>query len=144
MIKSVAWATDDSPPARHALTLAKDLARAHGAALLVLHVQEMWITRGGLLADSNDQIHVAALKRLVTQLREEGFDAELATGRATDGNVHQVILDLAEEAGIDVIVVGNHGHGPLAGLMLGSVALRLLQAARFPVLLVPSSTQLPG
>jgi nucleotide-binding universal stress UspA family protein len=143
MIKSVAWATDGSPSARRALSVAKDLARAHDARLVVLHVQEMGITRAGFLADVNDQVLVA-LERLVEQPREEGFDAELSTGKAPDGAAHGVILDLAEEADVDVIVAGNRGHGPLAGLMLGSVALRMLQAARFPVLLVPSKAQPTG
>jgi nucleotide-binding universal stress UspA family protein len=38
---------------------------------------------------------------------------------------------------IDLLVVGNRGHGPIAGLFLGSVALRLIQTAPFPVLMVP-------
>jgi nucleotide-binding universal stress UspA family protein len=137
MIKSIAWAADGSPTARHAFIVAKDLARAHAARLLVLHVQEAGITRAGLLADENDHIPVA-LDRVVTQLRDEGIDAELVIGKARDGAAHRAILDLADQADVDLIVVGNRGHGPLAGLMLGSVALRLLQAARFPVLLVPS------
>lgn len=56
-------------------------------------------------------------------------------------HLHRAILDLAKEADVDLIVVGDRGYGPLAGLMLGSVALRLLQAARFPVLLVPTQRE---
>jgi len=137
MIKSIAWATDGSPSARQAFTVAKELARAHESRLLILHVQETGITCAGLLADRNDHIP-GSLERVVEQLRAEGIDAELAVGEAPDGAAHRTILDLAEEADVDLIIVGNRGHGPLAGLMLGSVALRLLQAARFPVLLVPS------
>jgi nucleotide-binding universal stress UspA family protein len=137
MIKSIVSATDGSPTARHALTVAKGLARTHAARLLVLHVQETGITRAGLLADENDHVP-AALERVVTQLRDEGIDAELVIGEARDGAAHGAILDLAEQADVDLIVVGNRGYGPLAGLMLGSDALRLLQAARFPVLLVPA------
>jgi Universal stress protein family len=66
-----------------------------------------------------------------------GIDAELVVGKARDGAAHRAIHDLAEQADVD-LVVGSRGYGPLAGLMLGSVALRLLQAARPPVLLVPS------
>jgi nucleotide-binding universal stress UspA family protein len=137
MIKRIAWATDGSPTALHAFTVAKDLARAHAARLLVLHVQETGITRAGLLADENDHIPLA-LERVVTELRDEGIDTELVVGKARDGAAHRAIHDLAEQADVDLIVVGNRGYGPLAGLMLGSVALRLLQAAQRPVLLVPS------
>lgn len=48
-IKSIAWATDGSPSARQAFTVAKELARAHESRLLILHVQETGITRAGLL-----------------------------------------------------------------------------------------------
>jgi len=136
MIKTIAWATDGSPAARQAFTVAKDLALAHDSRLVILHVQETGITRAGFLADVNDHIPVA-LERVVTQLSNEGIDAELVVRESLDGAAHRTILDLAEEVDVDLIVVGNRGYGPLAGLMPGSVALRLLQAARFPVLLVP-------
>ncbi|MGD9528760.1 MAG: universal stress protein [Dehalococcoidia bacterium] len=46
-MKTIAWATDGSPAARNALTTAKHLAHLAGARLLVLHVQELGITRTG-------------------------------------------------------------------------------------------------
>jgi hypothetical protein len=61
--------------------MAKDLARTHAARLLVLHVQETGITHAGFLADENEHIPVA-LERVVTQLRNEGIDAELVAGKA--------------------------------------------------------------
>ena len=52
--------------------------------------------------------------------------------------------DYSEGSALDLIVVGNRGHGPLAGLLHGSVAPRLLQAASLPVLLVPSAETTAG
>ena len=52
MIKVIAWATDGSPSARRALSVAKDLARAHDARLLVLHVQGTGLTRKGFFNDA--------------------------------------------------------------------------------------------
>lgn len=140
MFTTIAWATDCSPAARNALTAAKHLAHATGARLLVLHVQELGITRAGILVDTNDQVLVS-LERTVEKLREEGIEAELLTGKAPAGGAPRMILELAEEARVDVLVVGNRGHGPLAGLFLGSVALRLIQTAPFPVLMVPCGPQ---
>lgn len=136
-MQTIAWATDGSPSARNALTTAKHLAHTTGARLLVLHVQELGITRAGFLIDRNDHVLVA-LRRIVEQLREEGTDAELATGAAPAGGADRVIVELARKAHVDLLVVGNRGHGPLAGLFLGSTALRLIQSAPFPVLMVPS------
>ena len=81
-------------------------------------MQERGITRHGFLIDRNDQV-LAALGPLVEQLREEGFDTELRTGGTAVGSEHRMILKLAEEADADLLVVGNRGHGPLAGLFLG-------------------------
>ena len=143
MIKVIAWATDGSLSARRALSVAKDLARAHDARLLVLHVQGTGLTRKGFFNDANPRV-VAALDGVAGQLREEGFQAELVVGRIADGDEYRKILELAEEADVDLIVVGNRGHGPLAGLLHGSVAPRLLQAASLPVLVVPSAETTGG
>lgn len=140
-MRTIAWATDGSPSARNALATAKQLSRATGARLLVLHVQERGITRRGFLVDRHNDHVATALRRVVGQLRQEGFDAELRVGRTELGGEHRMILHLAQEAGVDLLVVGNPGHGPLAGLFLGSVALRLVQAAPFPVLMVPSGAR---
>jgi nucleotide-binding universal stress UspA family protein len=100
-------------------------------------VQELGITRTGFLTDRNDHV-VAALHHLVEQLRDEGIDAVLATGEAPAGGADKPIVQLAQKADVDLLVIGNRGHGPLAGMFLGSVALRLIQNAPFPVLMVPS------
>ena len=54
------------------------------------------------------------------------------------GGADKPIVQLAQKADVDLLVIGNRGHGPLAGMFLGSVALRLIQNAPFPVLMVPS------
>src|SRR5215213_3747299 len=79
MLKSIAWATDGSPSARQAFTVAKELARVHESRLLILHVQETGITRARLLADANDHITVG-LERVVEQLRTTA-----TSGRAVPG-----------------------------------------------------------
>src|SRR5690349_23490233 len=99
-MKTIAWAADGSPSARNALATAKQLARATGARLVVLHVQEVGITRAGFLTDRNDHVLVA-LDRLVEQMRAERIDAELVTGRTPVGAAHRMILELAEKAGVD-------------------------------------------
>jgi nucleotide-binding universal stress UspA family protein len=52
-----------------------------------------------------------------------------------------MIVDLAKDAGTDVIVVGNRGQSPLTKFLLGSVASRLVQTAPCPLLMVPSRQQ---
>jgi nucleotide-binding universal stress UspA family protein len=134
---TIAWATDGSPSALNALAVATGLARQFGAKLVIIHVEEAVIGRGGLFIDRNDAA-VAALHRTAQQLRDEGIDTTVSVSRAPAGNAAESIIGRAADAGADLIVVGNRGHGPLAGLVLGSVALQLLRVAPVPVVMVPS------
>ena len=137
MYSTIAWATDASPSALNALKAATWLARRFGAKLAIIHVEEIMVGRGAVYVDSNEPV-VAALHRTAQQLRDEGIETTVSVSRAPASNAAQTIIDLAAEAGADVIVVGNRGHGPLAGLVLGSVALQLLRAAPYPIVMVPS------
>jgi nucleotide-binding universal stress UspA family protein len=47
-----------------------------------------------------------------------------------------VIAQLASKGDFDLIVMGSHGHGSLANLVMGSVATRVLAHCKAPVLLV--------
>lgn len=54
-----------------------------------------------------------------------------------DEDVREGILALAERVGADLICLGSIGLGSLRGVLLGSVAQRILRDARCPVLVVP-------
>ena len=136
MYTTIAWATDASPSALNALKAATGLARQFGAKLAIIHVREVLIGRGGIFVDPNEAA-VAALHRTAQHLRNEGIETTVSVARAPAGKAAETIIDLASEAGADMIVVGNRGHGPLAGLVLGSVALQLLRTAPYPVVMVP-------
>ncbi len=47
------------------------------------------------------------------------------------------LLDVAEQRGAGLIVVGTHGENPMIGAILGSVPLKLLHRSKVPVLVVP-------
>jgi nucleotide-binding universal stress UspA family protein len=53
------------------------------------------------------------------------------------GDPAQTILALAEEAAIDLIVLGSSGAGAIARAVLGSTANRVIAEASCPVLVVP-------
>jgi len=56
--------------------------------------------------------------------------------RVTNGVPFMEILRISEELGADLIVMGTHGRGGLAHIMIGSVAERVVRKARCPVLTV--------
>ena len=64
-----------------------------------------------------------------------------AAGRFHTTHIHvgqpaEVIAKVAGKLGCDLIVMGSHGRSGLAGLVMGSVASRVLHLAICPVLLV--------
>ncbi len=62
---------------------------------------------------------------------EAGIEAD---GEILDGDPADEIVSLADNRGSDLIVVGSRAHGPLAGALLGSVAIAVVQHAKSPVL----------
>jgi nucleotide-binding universal stress UspA family protein len=134
MFTVIIWATDGSSQAERALPFAKDLAKANGARLVVVHVNE---TGAGPVNVDEDQVQ-AALGKHVNDLKQEGLDARLQMAEVMAGGAAHVIAEIADKEGADLIVVGTRGHGPLSGLLLGSVTHRLLHIVHCPVLVVPS------
>jgi len=56
------------------------------------------------------------------------------------GDPRALIPQIAEQRGVDLIVMGTHGRSGIARLLLGSVAETVARAAPCPVLLVRSGT----
>ena len=54
----------------------------------------------------------------------------------TISHAGESIAKLADEGHFDLIVMGSHGHGELANLVLGSVVTKVLAKCSTPVLLV--------
>ena len=52
------------------------------------------------------------------------------------GEIAPTIADYAKEKNCQQIVMGTHGRGGLAGMLLGSVATKVIHLAEMPVLLV--------
>jgi len=52
------------------------------------------------------------------------------------GEPAEVIARMAEDRRCDQIVMGTHGRGAVVGLLVGSVATKVLHLAKAPVLLV--------
>jgi nucleotide-binding universal stress UspA family protein len=47
------------------------------------------------------------------------------------------IIDYAQKQKADLIVIGTHGHGAVAALLIGSVAEGLVRKAMCPTLVIP-------
>jgi nucleotide-binding universal stress UspA family protein len=135
--------TDFSAASAPALTLAADLAREHGAELVLMHVipprglapGKDYMTAGTYQAVSRRAAQ-AELDARVARLARAGVPARAVVAA---GIPHAQILHLAERDRVDLVVLGTHGRSGLSRFFLGSVATRVVQLAACPVLTVRAS-----
>jgi nucleotide-binding universal stress UspA family protein len=139
MFKSIVWANDGSEAAQRALPLVKAMAQPGGATITIVHIVERVEGSGGVGPTRRvDEPQLQAeLERLVSELEQDGFNASLYINADVGARPASEIIKQAREVGADLIVVGSHGHTIIGGLLLGSVAYRLLHVAPCPVLVVP-------
>jgi nucleotide-binding universal stress UspA family protein len=140
MFTLIVWATDGSEAAEAALPLARGLAESSGARILVVHVEELIVAKGGGPMRVDEEELLATIRQTVERLTDEGLDVELKVATVAAGGAAHVIADVARERDADLVVVGTRGHGTLAGLLLGSVTHRLLHVSPCPVLAVPADS----
>ena len=136
-------ATDFAESAERALACAVQLARRHGAELVLVHVYMDLpaypeITAGQVEAIYEEQRAwiEAALERRARAARGEGL---LARAVLRTGPAASTIAETAKDEGADLLVVGTHGRSGLDRLILGSVAERVVRLASCPVLVVKSA-----
>jgi nucleotide-binding universal stress UspA family protein len=143
-LKNILLPTDFSEPSDVAVRYAKALAENFGSSLHVLHVLEesnlTWVASEGftppLGLDVRGEVEKSARERLERALT----DAERQKYRARlvfrVGNPFVEIVRYAREENVDLIVMGTHGRGLIAHMLLGSVAERVVRKAPCPVLTV--------
>jgi len=124
--------TDFSKPSDAALAHARRLAGSTGATLHVLHVVDNMFLRA-VLADPRDY-ETVALRQLQDRVpvEDRGAPAVLVVERSSEPA--DEITSYARAHDIDLIVMGTHGRGRMAHLLLGSVAEKVARTAPCPVL----------
>jgi nucleotide-binding universal stress UspA family protein len=80
------------------------------------------------------------VRKQVAELSDEGLNVSSKIINDIKLQPGEDIADVARDIGADVIVVGTRGHSAIRGLLLGSVAQRLLHIAPCPVLAVPPAS----
>jgi nucleotide-binding universal stress UspA family protein len=141
MFKTVVWATDGSDAADHALEHAKALASEGGGSLVVVHCEEFTLPGkggGSVPRAANEDEVLQKIKGQVAELSGGGITANFHLAKSQVGGAAHAIAELAGQENADVIVMGTRGHTALGGLLLGSVANRLLHISSVPVLAVPA------
>ncbi len=136
-------AYDGSDNSKRALQYVVDLARDTGMALQihVVNVQHEPIIYGeyvtsAMIDELNNSLMAksrSVLDEAAAMLQAGGLTCETHTQQ---GNVAEQINDAVKRLGCDTVVMGTRGLGSFTGLVLGSVASRVIHEVSVPVLLV--------
>jgi nucleotide-binding universal stress UspA family protein len=138
VFKTIVLGLDGSDGANLAVPVAKELAKLDHSKLVIAHVEERIVGKGGASPVFADEDTIR--KRVhdqVEELKADGIDASVETSVSVLGGPAKAIVEIADKVDADLIIVGTRGHAPLAGLVLGSVTQRLLHIAHRPVMAVP-------
>ena len=162
-IKKILYATDLSENAVHAFAYAVSLANLYGAGISILHVLaeypgEEFITnmisadtwkeiKDRNYAEARDQLigkrrgHTAlkqALEAFSDEARADGNHQSTGADEVLleSGTPAEVIVQTAKKLSCDLIVMGTHGQGALAEVLIGSTARWVVKNSPIPVLVV--------
>ena len=124
---------------QQALAHASALARAHGAELFLLHVEEDVTSQiyGSLSSTAEVEAGQDYMDSLVSSLRHENLLVETAIRHSSEPQ--REIVRYAREIHPDLLVMGAHGHGGLKDLIFGNTIDPVRHQLNIPILVVRDS-----
>jgi nucleotide-binding universal stress UspA family protein len=138
MFNKILHANDGSDPAFHALALALDISKQSSTALHMVCVEEIPYLPE-YIEEVREEARLGARQFHSVLQKARGMAEQHGVRLQTHvlaGHPVRTIVDLANELGADLLVIGATGHSQLYERMIGSRADRLVQLAPCPVLVV--------
>jgi nucleotide-binding universal stress UspA family protein len=139
-VRSIVVGTDGSPSADAAVRRAAEVAKGVGTRVhLVTAYPDVATYRETIVSSAKAEpinlrgVAQSVLARESRALEDEGI--EVMT-HAREGDPAEVIIDVAQEEGADLIVVGARGLSGLQRFLLGSVSSKLSHHAPTSVMVV--------
>ncbi len=129
-------ATDGSEDAAQAREAAADLARRSDSELHLVHVWH----------DVPSPYAHAFVKRELRRQGQEVIDTQVkkiedaggtvAAAHLRGGRTHDEIIELSEELGVGLLILGSRGHGAVRRILMGSHSEAVVHHAHVPVLVL--------
>jgi len=147
MFSTIVLGTDGSDTAKKAVSEAAELAKVLGASVCLVSAYEP-VSNQRLREESRDvpkdmqwtvnpkEDVEATLEEAAEEMKGAGVKVETF---ARQGDPADAILDVAEEKGADLIVVGNRGMTGAKRFVLGSVPNKISHHAPCSVLIIRTS-----
>src|SRR5918999_2507809 len=143
-LRPVVCGVEGSDRDQPTLRLAADLALRLGAELRAVHAfnpRPVALGPAAVMPPLMPTLSGAAEATLEHAVTEAGVEARrcVVASPAAEG-----LMQVADETGAGLIVVGSQGRGKLGSALYGSVAIRLAAEARVPVVVLPPDALLEG
>lgn len=136
-------AVDFSDPTEKMFRVARRLATSLDASVWIVHAAEPEpdfvgydagpeVVRGQVAKELREEHR--RLQEYAEQMREAGVEAKAIL---VQGPTVEALLEMVDKQDTDLIVVGSHGRGMVAEMLMGSVSQGLIRDGRYPVTVVP-------
>jgi len=142
-LKTILVPTDFSDASEAALNYGKAMAEAFGASLHLVHVMEDLLAQAwaaevyvASMPQLREEIDKESRQRLASMLTDDERRRYRVETALLAGNPFVEIVRYAKAHSVDLIVMGTHGRGPIAHMLLGSVAEKVVRKSPCPVLTV--------
>ena len=146
-ISKILAPTDFSELSQAGVRYALELAKVVGAEVTVYHA----VSQGELMQYYNklpvrsfmhpeDTYQKAMSRFMKTHFADLTADVKVHQ-QVEMGAAEENVVKLAEEQGMDLIVISTHGRTGLSHMLVGSVTEKVVRLARCPVLSIPSHTK---
>ncbi|MDR0309549.1 MAG: universal stress protein [Candidatus Methanoplasma sp.] len=140
--KKILVPTDGSEFTKYAVDKAIELAELSGGKVTALFVLDKTIYTSSPMDTALVNVYDTLEKEgrratgyVVERAREAGVEVE---EKFLEGTPAKVILQEAEEGEYDVIVMGSLGRAGISKLLMGSVAEKIVQNSKCPVMVAKS------
>jgi nucleotide-binding universal stress UspA family protein len=142
-LQRVLYATDLSESSDTGLKCAIELARTAGAQLTVLHVvyyrdRKLWAPDSipGFEEEQNTLVQEIR-KKIADAVVLDSQQAAQIEALVVEGKPFEKILEVAQERGVDIIVLNLQSKSMVERALIGSTAERVVRLAPIPVLSIP-------
>ena len=139
MFRKILFANEGSSAGDRALLYVEHLAREENAEVIVLHAFQ--VPASYFTSESYEELHQAFQKAAWSVVDDSVGELErtgvLVRGIVREAPAARAILEVADEEGASLIVLGTRGPSSAQELLLGSVSTEVLRLSRCPVMAVP-------
>ena len=136
--KRILVAVDGSIPSKKALENALSLGKESQAKIFLIRILGLHQEEGDRTSASSQKLLDELRKSLdLTKAEVERQGLECETIVHVGSEIDEFIIQEAKNRDIDLIAMGTHGRTGLSGLLMGSVARKVICRAPCPVMIIP-------